>query len=152
MDKDDPLQIARLIAQEIMTDHGRTPVERVLRRHSQSVRAWREQGWTWGQIAALLTKGSLRLKDDTAITERYLAAVFSRIRAKAKPPPHAGASPGSATDHPAAPSGVTKNRPVAAVSPAGKPRQPSPAQGQAIGKEQLRARMAAAAKARSDEI
>lgn len=84
MDKDEPLKIALLIAQEVMTDHGRTPTERVLSRHAQSINAWREQGWTWGQIAALLTKGGLRLRGGTAVTERYLAAVFSRI--KAKPP------------------------------------------------------------------
>ena len=87
MDKDHHPKIARLIAQEVMTGHGRTPAERVLRQHSQSISEWRELGWTWGQIAALLTKGGLRLKDGTAVTERYLAAVFSRIRTKTKSSP-----------------------------------------------------------------
>ncbi|MDR3428087.1 hypothetical protein [Silvimonas sp.] len=87
MDKDQPLKLARLIVQEIMTGHGRTPVERVLRRHAPAIAEWRELGWTWGQIAALLTKGGLRLKDGSAVTERYLAAVFSRIKAKSKPLP-----------------------------------------------------------------
>ena len=84
MDKDAPRKIAALIAQEIMTDHGRTPAERVLRRHGPSISAWREQGWTWGQIAALLSKGGVQLKDGSPVTERYLAAVFSRIRTKVK--------------------------------------------------------------------
>lgn len=152
MDKDHHLKIAQVIAQEVITSHGRTPAERVLRQHSQSINAWRELGWTWGQIAALLTKGGLRLKDGTAVTERYLAAAFSRIKTKAKSPPHAGASPGSATHRPATPSRAAKHLPVSAFSPAGNPRQPSPAEGKASGKERLRARMTAATNARTDEI
>lgn len=152
MDKDHPLKIAQVIAQEVMTGLGRTPAERVLQRHSQSINAWRELGWTWGQIAALLTKGGLRLKDGTAITERYLAAVFSRIKAKAKPPPQAGASPGNAAHRPATPSGAVKHLLDTSISPTGNLKQPLPTEGKASGKERLRARMAAAANARTDEI
>jgi hypothetical protein len=150
MDKDHPLKIARLIAQEVMTDHGRTPVERVLRRHSQSIGAWREQGWTWGQIAALLAKGGLRLKDGTAVTERYLAAVFSRIKAKAKPPRQDEVLSRNMLQ-PSRTQTIPENTPFMAVTaPISRPRQPAPTEAKTSGREKLRQRMRASAAIRRE--
>lgn len=76
---DSALVEARLIATQIATTDGRTPLERVLARHWPTVTAWRSAGWTWRQIAALLTRGGVRLKAGTPVTDKYLAAVASRI-------------------------------------------------------------------------
>lgn len=78
--KSDPaLAAAKSIAAQVITEDGRTPLERVLARHWSMVSAWREAGWTWRQIASLLTRGGVRLKNGDPLTDRYLAAVASRV-------------------------------------------------------------------------
>ncbi len=76
---DAALATAKSIAAQVATEDGRIPLERVLARHWPIVSAWREAGWTWRQIASLLTRGGVRLKNGNPLTERYLAAVASRI-------------------------------------------------------------------------
>ena len=76
---DTALAAAKLIASQVVTKDGRTPLERVLARHWPMISAWREAGWTWRQIASLLTRGGVRLRNGDPLTERYLAAVASRV-------------------------------------------------------------------------
>jgi hypothetical protein len=76
---DAALAAAKSIAVQVATEDGRTPLERVLARHWPMVSTWREAGWTWRQIASLLTRGGVRLRNGDPLTERYLAAVASRV-------------------------------------------------------------------------
>ena len=76
---DTALAAAKSIAAQVITEDGRTPLERVLARHWPTVSAWREAGWTWRQIASVLTRGGIRLKNGDPLTDRYLAAVASRV-------------------------------------------------------------------------
>lgn len=73
------LAAAKSIAAQVATEDGHTPLERVLTHHWPVVSAWREAGWTWRQIASLLTRGGVRLKNGNPLTDRYLAAVASRV-------------------------------------------------------------------------
>jgi hypothetical protein len=76
---DAALAVAQSIAAQTMTSDGRTPLERVLTRNWPAISSWRNAGWTWRQIAALLTRGGVRLKNGGAVTDRYLAAASSRM-------------------------------------------------------------------------
>lgn len=76
---DAALAAAKSIAAQVSTEDGRTPLERVLARHWSTVSSWREAGWTWRQIASLLTRAGVRLRNGDPLTDKYLAAVASRL-------------------------------------------------------------------------
>lgn len=90
--KPDPaLAVAESIAAQASTEDGRTPLERVLVHRWPTITAWRAAGWTWRQIAALLTRGGVRLKNGAPLTDKYLAAVASRAnRAHPETAPQGG--------------------------------------------------------------
>jgi hypothetical protein len=102
------LAAAQSIASQITTTDGRTPLERVLTRNWPMVSSWRNAGWTWRQIAALLTRGGVQLKGGGPVTERYLAAVASRIqRVPPRQPVRIGASPAGTAGLPRLPAPKT---------------------------------------------
>ena len=84
--KQDVLKIVSAIAADFSSPAGPITLERILRKHHQSMIKFREQGLTWDQISRVLAEGGIKRRDGRSFPPARIRGVFGRHRKRAPEP------------------------------------------------------------------